>query len=215
MNGIFHFTLSANWRVPILCPLFLLDPEISYCGSRMVVGQGWWQKGRDRRSKMETPPYTCPFPLSKSHTCLLHIWPPLFPRSDILFCFISHEQHCSAQMAGWLEWMPLAEVVPDWTFAFPFPHPKPSSGHFFAAMGIDDMSLGCGTLALQGGISSHGRICLVFTPVSWSSMGPETLVSKPNSFCWIRCCLSSLSPLRKKGGEFQSFVNCGKFGWLS
>lgn len=183
-----------------------------------TVGQGWWwvKDGGKRvgivgqRWRLLPIPVLFHFP-SLILVCFIYD-PPLFPRSDILFCFISHEQHCSAQMAGWLEWMPLAEVVPDWTFAFPFPHPKPSSGHFFAAMGIDDMSLGCGTLALQGGISSHGRICLVFTPVSWSSMGPETLVSKPNSFCWIRCCLSSLSPLRKKGGEFQSFVNCGKFG---
>lgn len=55
-------------------------------------------------------------------------------------------------MTGWLEWMPLAEVVSEWTSASPFPHPKPSSVHFSVEVGTDDMSLGCGTLALQGGI---------------------------------------------------------------
>lgn len=151
MNGIFHFTPPANWRVPTLCPLFLLDPEITYCGSRMVVGQGWWRKGVDGRSKMETPPYTCPlhFP---SLILVCFIYDPHFSQGQTFYFFISHEQHCLAQMTGWLEWMSLAEVVSEWTFAFPFPHPKPSSGYFSAEVGIDDMSLGCGTLALQEGI---------------------------------------------------------------
>lgn len=55
-------------------------------------------------------------------------------------------------MTAWLEWMPLTEVVPESTSASPSPYVKPSSGHFSAEVGTDDMLLGRGTLALLGGI---------------------------------------------------------------
>lgn len=59
--------------------------------------------------------------------------------------FVSHEQHFSAQIAGWLKWKPLAEVVLEHTLwgqctFHPLPNPKPSSGYFSEEVGTDHVT---------------------------------------------------------------------------
>lgn len=80
-----------------------------------------------------------------------------FPTGHFLSHFISHEQHFSAQMAGCLKGMPLAEVVPGCTLRGqgsshpPPPTPMSSSAYFPEEVGTEDMSLGHSTQTLQEG----------------------------------------------------------------
>ena len=137
MNGIFQTIPPTSWRVPTFCPLLLLDPEITCCGSRVVVeGLGL---------RLLPAPVFVLFP---SLILVCFKYDPHFSHGSFYLCVVCHEQHCSSQMAGWLKWMRLTEVVPEWTLwdqctSSPHsPHSKPSSGYFSEEVGTDNMSLG-------------------------------------------------------------------------
>lgn len=108
---------------------------------------------------------------------------------------------CSAPMTRWLQWSLWLRWCQSGSLLPSSPTPSPPLDIFLKRWAQMTCYRAVALWHCREGPSSHGRSCLVLTPVSWNSAPPNPLVSKPNSSCWIRCCLSSLSPLRKSQGR--------------